>query len=604
MIELKGALYRWEIGRTVTGFTGNVAQFSNAGDSLAMAIKVEDGSPVRIPDRYLATGKPVVVCDVETGLDGEETVISVKVFPVKDRAKPKNYTPTQAEEAYGEVKALSEAAKAAAEAADEYMRRAEDAADTAGGYAEDASVSAQEAKEAVKDLVPLVIDTSLDFGESPVKASEIYQAAQSGREVILTLSDDEEVRAYLSAAYPDRAVFTANGHNPHTNSVAPTFYIVSDDGVSAIYAADIDAVLALIARGGTGNISMGDKRWIRAGSVAAPVFQVDSNEDDGFFLRAGEYEEVNAVAKFSDTVDDMHPVILRNVAPGTKDLDAVNKGQLDAAIGTRAKIDDENVGADSWSSKNIVERLCPSFEKEGLLVQCESVEGYPVAISFESSGETPDHMLTVCGKNLYDKAAYPLDTVGYPYKNIGNFSTSASYRRTGFINVAHLAGQTITVNYAPTTATNPGMAFYTRIPDTNNADDCKAAYCGGGSGYNTKVPDNAVYMCFCVAANNASKDVQLEIGSKATEFEMYSAEEHSITTEEDSAVVTLDPIIGKSGLATFYVYSGVLGEVAFIPEKPCVVQISGRADPRAEIRKLTENVEELKAAILAMGANV
>jgi hypothetical protein len=70
MIELVGGkLYQWETGRTVSGFTGNVAQFANAGDSIAMSITVENGGSVRIPDRYLSTGKNLVVYDVQAGND-------------------------------------------------------------------------------------------------------------------------------------------------------------------------------------------------------------------------------------------------------------------------------------------------------------------------------------------------------------------------------------------------------------------------------------------------------------------------------------------------------------------------------------------------------
>ena len=45
-----------------------------------------------------------------------------------------------------------------------------------------------------------------------------------------------------------------------------------------------------------------------------------------------------------------------------------------------AVVDDANVGADAWSSKNIVDKLCPAFAESGSVVVCEPVEGYPLTV--------------------------------------------------------------------------------------------------------------------------------------------------------------------------------------------------------------------------------
>ena len=197
MIKLNGeALYQWETGRTVSGFTGNVAQFANAGDSIAMSITVENGGSVRIPDRYLATRKNLVVYDVRTGNDNEETVISVKVFPVKGKAKPKDYVPTAAEEAYGVVKKLSDEAKSAAEAAEQAKNSARTYAQDAGDYAQNAFNSATSAKESadkaaetVEKLEPLTVVTSEESWEANYGAADIFSAASAGRDVLLRVDE-------------------------------------------------------------------------------------------------------------------------------------------------------------------------------------------------------------------------------------------------------------------------------------------------------------------------------------------------------------------------------------------------------------------------------
>lgn len=58
-------------------------------------------------------------------------------------------------------------------------------------------------------------------------------------------------------------------------------------------------------------------------------------------------------------------------------------------------IDDTKVGADAWSSKNTVDKLCPTFTESGSIVTCEPVEGYPLEVTAEE-GAT----ITRCGKNL------------------------------------------------------------------------------------------------------------------------------------------------------------------------------------------------------------
>ena len=61
-------------------------------------------------------------------------------------------------------------------------------------------------------------------------------------------------------------------------------------------------------------------------------------------------------------------------------------------------INDKAVSTDStWSSKNIIDSLCPAFTKSGAVVTCEPVEGYPLAVTAEE-GAT----ITRCGKNLFD----------------------------------------------------------------------------------------------------------------------------------------------------------------------------------------------------------
>lgn len=87
------------------------------------------------------------------------------------------------------------------------------------------------------------------------------------------------------------------------------------------------------------------------------------------------------------------------------------------ALATKAVIDDTTVGTDAWSSKHIVDMLCPPLEETGNPVQCYPVVGYPLGckVSWEPTQEgagapSPENIraikgrdsvtVTRCGENL------------------------------------------------------------------------------------------------------------------------------------------------------------------------------------------------------------
>ena len=59
------------------------------------------------------------------------------------------------------------------------------------------------------------------------------------------------------------------------------------------------------------------------------------------------------------------------------------KAKARANIGA-VEINDTAVGADAWSSKNIVDKLCPTFTESGSVVTCEPVEGYPLEVEWQT----------------------------------------------------------------------------------------------------------------------------------------------------------------------------------------------------------------------------
>ena len=125
----------------------------------------------------------------------------------------------------------------------------------------------------------------------------------------------------------------------------------------------------------------------------------------------------------------------------------------------------------------------------------------------------------------------------------------------------------------PTNAGNPGISFYTRIPNVSDNTDCKDAWCGGTTGATIKVPDDASFMVFCVKVADANADVQIELGDKATEYEAYSEKEYN------HVEVLAGECELRDGCNTIYA-----------TDADCVVKVNCREDISALVRKLQNSI--------------
>ena len=122
--------------------------------------------------------------------------------------------------------------------------------------------------------------------------------------------------------------------------------------------------------------------------------------------------------------------------------------------------DDESVGAKPWSSRHIVDMLCPPLEASGNPVQCYPVAGYPLGVKAswsprqEGEGDpSPSNIRTIsgresveiaaCGKNLLTNTNQ--GAVGWTYNkgNNAEFSMSAE-------SMQGVSGMKFTLNEAAT----------------------------------------------------------------------------------------------------------------------------------------------------------
>ena len=182
----------------------------------------------------------------------------------------------------------------------------------------------------------------------------------------------------------------------------------------------------------------------------------------------------------------------------------------------KAEIDDTTVGADAWSSKHIVDVLCPPISETGNPVQCYPVAGYPLdcKVSWEPTQEGSGTPYPAGGgKNLWG------DLIQNTF--VSQQGVSAGYsgaKTTGKIPCAE--GDNYTLSCATTFAPAPrniGVLAYFDASDTmlkRIANTYQRAF-------TLTAPANAAYFRASCSSETDADNVQLEKGSAATAYAPY-----------------------------------------------------------------------------------
>lgn len=570
MIDLIGGkLHQWETGRMLTAGDSdreaNAIQFANQGDTVALEIEhvfnSENGDhEIRIPDKFLQSGKNLLVYLVKTesSVDSDEhrsQILESKIFPVAAKPRPKTYIPIAAEEALGVVRRLTAAAQEAAQEAEEARVKAEaekryaiDAAEAAAN-ARDASVSAK------------------NYAETARKDAEY------ARDNAIAAKRDAETSANTAET---------ESHNASNEAARAEIFAAS---------AESDRIIASNAAKKAEEDRRASQAFAQEAKAAETNAQTQAKYAESFASAAR--DEANNAAKYADNsyefasnAEDAKNTAVSAANTAAKEAADETIQQIEDAVGGSinkiAKIDDNVVGSDAWSSKNIVDKLCPTFKKGGNVVQCEPVEGYPLKIETNSGNKL---RFIVCGKNLYNEQIYPLTKHLYVNKDKGTVheaspdgqnqyaATAESMNKPYYIPVGHLVGEEITLNNTAGGNT-PGMAFY----------NINKVYISGGKGSAITVPDKAAYMLFTVNAAKVNPDgkmeIQVEIGSVATDYAHYG--ERSKESEKSCELVSF------KGINTVFAYDG---------NDAVKVTVTGRSDPVAIIDKLTK-------AVVSLGGNI
>ncbi len=269
-------------------------------------------------------------------------------------------------------------------------------------------------------------------------------------------------------------------------------------------------------------------------------------------------------------------------------IKAKERGEFNGPKGDpgTALIDDSVVGEAAWSSKNAVDKLCPSFAETGVMVTCEPVEGYPLAVAADESATT----ITRCGKNLGKPRSLTTDIIqGMTSKTEAN----------GVMSVNGTATAEATNVYVTNVAAWGKQVFLGKGTYTFNCEVLQGSFTkvtgvlqigavGGGTTYEYFTPgtphtftiakDSNVntILQFRVGgtADNAKVRVQYERGNTATAVEPYTANTFA-PGEDVPALAGVNNIWADAGEVT----------------------VTGRADPVAIINKLSNAVTAMSSDV-------
>ena len=287
------------------------------------------------------------------------------------------------------------------------------AAASEGSAAESAKNAASAAKKAADESVAANIATLKQIqsdvtekqnnaaasANAAVDAEQGALAAQAAAETAVTNAGTAATRAETAAGTATAAATDAGDsadEAAQSRAAAETAAQAAQDAQSAAEKARDDAVKAQTAAQAaakTAQNAQSAAEKARDEAQAARQGAEDARDAAAGSAEAAAKSEANA-KQSADTLAES----VENVAANTEAVAELRE--------KKAEIDDTAVGADGWSSKHIVDMLCPKIEESGNPVQCYPVAGYPLGVTAswepvqEGEGEpSPENIRPIVGRN-------------------------------------------------------------------------------------------------------------------------------------------------------------------------------------------------------------
>lgn len=215
-----------------------------------------------------------------------------------------------------------------------------------------------------------------------------------------------------------------------------------------------------------------------------------------------------------EDIENGHRVTIVD-ATGTTSVDIYNgEDGIDGKDG--AQVDDSSIGDKPWSSKNIIDMLCPPLEESGNPVVCYPVAGYPLGVkaSWEPIQEgTGTPYPAGGGKNLWG------DLIQNTFVSQQGFSSGYSgAKTTGKIPCSE--GDDYTLSCATSFAPVPGNIGVLAYFDASDTMLTRVANTYQRA-FTLKAPANAAYLRASCYKETDADNVQLEKSATATAYAPY-----------------------------------------------------------------------------------
>lgn len=340
------------------------------------------------------------------------------------------------------VQAAADAAKSEAAAAK--------SAESAAASADKAQTEASAAEASAKDAAGSAQDAA-DTAAQVDKVVADFTAAVAAAIASVTATGEEQVAAINAAAktaQDELAALAASGRDEVTtaaNAALQAIAAAQERALSDIASARTETLNAVQAAqdGATDEITSAKSDAVSAVSAEGEA-QKSSIETAG----AAQLEAVNAAGSTQkQAVEDAGKAQTKAVndagTAAVADVGAAKDSaieEINAAIPDipALALDDSQIDGKGWSSRHIVDMLCPAIEEAGNPIQCYPVPGYPLDIvaswepTQEGSGEpSPDNIRKIkgrdsvaverCGENMLNIVPFTKNTQsGITYEYVAN----------------------------------------------------------------------------------------------------------------------------------------------------------------------------------------
>lgn len=403
------------------------------------------------------------------------------------------YTGTEEEWIEEQERSRKAAAQSASDASD-----AKAAAQAAQKFAENAKVGAESAKSAAEDSdasarlsASKAAQSASDAESAKAAAGEAQKAAESAKSaaaVSASLAQESAAQAAGSAESADSAK-TAAAQSEQRTAASEANVAQAEERINTAVSGAVEAVAAQETK-----------------SVQAVAAQGEAS--------------VAAVTAEGERVLGTIPA---DYTAAVGEIDALKKsytaavGEIDALKKSKAEIDDTVIDGDTWSSKHIVDMLCPKVEKSGTLVQMDGlVEGYPLGVKVswkptqEGSGEPYP---AGGGKNLWGNLMNNI-FIGQGGVQEGNKTAKS----TGKIPCAEKDVYTLSssAGFSPAPGNIGVVAYF----DSNDKMLSRTAVTGNYAASLTAPVETAYVRASCFAPSNDDK-IQFEKGATQTAYAPY-----------------------------------------------------------------------------------